>query len=121
MEASSDRSEASGPWSIDELRASLPVISSGSQNWDDWRAGGWVEVVTDHELDRAIIAALAVQRAEYRTVHSIHRGLTANELALSTGQSVERIEARLIELKLAGRLNAPTSESEEWTSRRHSD
>jgi hypothetical protein len=77
--------------------------------------------MTERDLDRAIIAALAVQRAEYRTLHSIRRGLTANELALTTGQSLERIEARLIELKLADRLNGPTSESEEWTSRRRGD
>lgn len=76
---------------------------------------GWVEGVTDHEIDNAIVAMLSVRRAEYRTGHTMHPGITASDIATSTGQPLERVELRLAELESAGRVAGPTDASEEWT------
>jgi len=56
---------------------------------------GHGRALTDAALDREIIAALAVHRAEHRIGRATRSGLTADELALDTDEPLARVEARL--------------------------
>jgi anti-anti-sigma factor len=94
---------------ITGLGRRLTVIGSTApvSGWRD-------EVVTDHELDNAIVAMLGVRRAEYRTGFTMHRGITAGDIASITGQPLERVELRLLDLESVGRVTSPTEASGEW-------
>jgi hypothetical protein len=74
--------------------------------------------LTDMELDREIIARLAVRRAEHRIGRVTRPGLTADELALDTDEPLPRVETRLRELASVDRISGPTGELREWTPRR---
>lgn len=82
--------------------------------WSQCRLPIAVDMV-DHELDDAIVSMLAVRRAEYRAGFTMHRGFTASDIAVRTGQPLERVELRLVELESAGRVASPTGASDEWT------
>jgi hypothetical protein len=88
---------------------------SQQENWGN--TDGSRSALTDTELDRAIIATLAVCGAEYRTGRSMRAGLTAEELALETSEPLARVETHLRDLARAGRIAAPADEQRDWSSR----
>lgn len=69
-------------------------------------------------LDHAIIAALGVHRAEFRTGRAGAPGLTSVELASTTGETVGDVERCLHELAARDRVVAPGPRERHWTVRR---
>jgi hypothetical protein len=76
---------------------------------------------TDNEIDRAIIAALGVHRAEYRIGRANSPGLTSAELADGMGELVEQVELRLRQLATRERVLPPDVRGQRWAVRRRPD
>jgi len=76
------------------------------------------ETAEDAELDRAIISALGVRRAEFNIGRADGAGMSTRELADSLGESVERVAWRLDELVAIGHVVEPARYERRWVSPR---
>jgi hypothetical protein len=81
-------------------------------------AGNSEGVVADAELDRAIISALGVRRAEFNVGRADGAGMSTRELAEELGESVEVVAWRLDELLAVGHIVEPGCYERRWISRR---